>query len=90
MAFELATKGMHILFRPYDAAYRLYRRMTAPLFNLQACTHYRPIHDLESKQLIFDCLAGYDIAGEEGIGYHDPIPEAKRVWLFDFRGIYKR
>ncbi|KAG8156933.1 hypothetical protein KVR01_013155 [Diaporthe batatas] len=53
MASDLITKGMHILMRPYDAAYRLHQRMQAP--------------DLESRQMLFDILKESDAAGGKGI-----------------------
>lgn len=84
MAFELATKGMHILFRPYDAAYRLHRRMSSSLFHQRVCDKYQPFHDLESKQLLLDLLDGYDSTGEEGIKYHDPFIRAIASGAYSF------
>jgi cytochrome P450 len=67
VAGELVTKGLHMLLRPYNARYRLHQRMGAPLLNFRASNAYRPVQDLESKQLLFDLLAGYDREGEKGI-----------------------
>ncbi|RDW91754.1 hypothetical protein BP5796_01148 [Coleophoma crateriformis] len=67
VAGELVTKGLHMLLRPYNARYRLHQRMGSPLLNFRASNTYRPLQDLESKQLLFDLLTGYDREGEEGI-----------------------
>lgn len=64
---ELVTKGMHILVRPYDAAYRLHQRMEASLLNPGAARRYTPLQDLESSQMLFDILKESDAAGNNGI-----------------------
>ncbi|RMY55612.1 hypothetical protein D0864_13769 [Hortaea werneckii] len=56
MAGELACKGMHTLLRPYDARYKLHQRMATPFLNPSAANRYRPLQELESRQLIFDLL----------------------------------
>lgn len=70
MAGELVTKGMHMLLRPYDDRYRLHQRMEAPLLNLRAASFYRPLQDVESRQLLFDVLGEWDKYGEKGIDFH--------------------
>lgn len=57
MAGELACKGMHTLLRPYDARYKLHQRMATPFLNPSAANHYRPLQELESRQLLFDMLS---------------------------------
>lgn len=52
MAFDLVTKGNHILLRPYDAALKTHQRIEAPLLNAAASRHYTPVQDLESCHLL--------------------------------------
>lgn len=70
VAFELACRGLHILFRPYDAAYRRHQRMEAPLLQPRAVAAYQPVQDLETKQLLFDFLAQAERAGPAGLDPH--------------------
>ncbi|KAI1338418.1 putative cytochrome P450 [Xylariaceae sp. FL0016] len=70
MAGELVTKGMHMLLRPYDERYRLHQRMEAPLLNPRAANCYRPIQDLESKQLLFDIFAEVDKSESSDFHHH--------------------
>lgn len=70
MAGELVTKGMHMLLRPYDERYRLHQRMEAPLLTLRAASSYRPLQDVESRQLLFDVLGEWDKYGEKGVDFH--------------------
>ncbi|KAL7627180.1 hypothetical protein AAE478_003956 [Parahypoxylon ruwenzoriense] len=65
-ASELATRGMHLVNRPFDDAYRLRKRLQAPLLNESASNRYRTIQDLESRKLPFDILEGYYRQGEKG------------------------
>lgn len=67
MCGELVAKGMNILMRPYDAAYRLHQRMEAPLLNPGVAKRYVPLQDLESSQMLFDILKESDTVGEKGI-----------------------
>ncbi|KAI0007179.1 cytochrome P450 [Xylariaceae sp. FL0662B] len=71
VASELAMKGLHITFRPYNARYRLHQRMEAPLLNPRASNSYGPLQELESKQLLYDLLNKG--GGESGIDCHDPF-----------------
>ncbi|KAL4769862.1 hypothetical protein BDW60DRAFT_194018 [Aspergillus nidulans var. acristatus] len=64
MAGELVTKNMHMLLRPYDERYWLHQRMEAPLLTLRAASNYRPLQDVESRQLLFDVLREWDEHGE--------------------------
>ncbi|KAL4906223.1 hypothetical protein BDW74DRAFT_190243 [Aspergillus multicolor] len=70
MAGELVTKNMHMLLRPYDERYRLHQRMEAPLLTLKAASGYRPLQDIESRQLLFDVLRGWNEFGEKGVDFH--------------------
>lgn len=67
MCGELVTKGMHMLLRPYDAAYKLHQRMEAPLLSVRAAKNYTPLQDLEARQLLFDILKQSDAVGEKGL-----------------------
>lgn len=70
MANELVTKGLHLLFRQYDNRYKLHKRMHTPLLNLQASSTYRPLQDMESRQLLLDVLLEGDKCGEKGVDFH--------------------
>lgn len=70
MAGELVTKGMHMLLRQYDDRYRQHQRMEAPLLTVQSASSYRPLQDIESRQLLFDVLAESNEHGEKGVDFH--------------------
>ncbi|KAF4435534.1 cytochrome P450 [Fusarium austroafricanum] len=70
MAGELVTKGMHMLLRQYDERYRQHQRMEAPLLTARAASTYRPLQDIESRQLLFDVLTESDEQGEKGVDFH--------------------
>ncbi|KAI0129162.1 putative cytochrome P450, partial [Xylariales sp. AK1849] len=70
VAGELVTKGLHMLLRPYDAAYRLHQRMESPVLSPRAANAYRPLQEVESRQLLLDLLAGSDSAGEKGADFN--------------------
>jgi cytochrome P450 len=76
MAGELVCKGMHMLLRPYDERYKLHQRMEAPLLNLRAASAYRPLQDVESRQLLFDVLGEGDRVGEQGVDFHHHFERA--------------
>lgn len=67
MAAELVAKNMHLLLRPYDERYKLHQRMEAPLLTSRSASSYRPLQDLESRQLLFDVLGECDELGEKGV-----------------------
>ncbi|KAI0600161.1 cytochrome P450 [Biscogniauxia sp. FL1348] len=67
MAFELVAKYMHMLWRPYNAGHRLHQRLEAPLLNIRSANCYRPIHELESRQLLFDIWSKSETEGSKGI-----------------------
>ncbi|KAK0383012.1 hypothetical protein NLU13_8928 [Sarocladium strictum] len=70
MAGELVTRGMHMLLRQYDDRYRQHQRMEAPLLTVQSAGTYRPLQDIESRQLLFDVLEESSANGEKGVDFH--------------------
>ncbi|KAK9795615.1 hypothetical protein SCARD494_04586 [Seiridium cardinale] len=70
VAGELATKGLHMLLRPYDTAYRQHQKLEAKVLNIRAAINYRTLQDLEAKQLLFDLLTSCDSAGEKGVDFN--------------------
>ncbi|KAH8197565.1 hypothetical protein TruAng_008249 [Truncatella angustata] len=67
---ELATKGLHLLLRRYDAAYKLHQRMQSPVLNPRAANAYRPLQELESRQLLLDLLTSSDCAADRGTDFN--------------------
>ncbi|KAI1498864.1 cytochrome P450 [Biscogniauxia marginata] len=70
MAFELVTRHLHMLWRPYDEIHRRHQRLEAPLLNIRSANCYRPIHELESRQLLFDIGNEYKVVGMKGSNFH--------------------
>ncbi|KAK7997393.1 hypothetical protein PG989_005433 [Apiospora arundinis] len=71
VAAELALKGLHMLLRPYDSRFKLHQKMEAPLLSQASSLSYRPVFDLETKQLLLDLMSGSAEAGEAvGIDCH--------------------
>lgn len=60
MAGDCATKGLHLLLRPYDSAYRLHKRLGATVLNAAASRSYAPVIDLESCQLLTELMVCND------------------------------
>lgn len=56
VASELATRGLHTLFRNYDSRFRLHQRMGGPLLNPRAARCYQPLQEMESRQLLHDFM----------------------------------
>lgn len=81
---ELVTKGMHMLLRPYDARYRLHQRMEAPLLNFRAANCYRPLQDLESRQVLFDILTAAEAPGEKEnvINFHHHFERSMASFIY--------
>lgn len=73
---------MHMLLRPYDATYRLHQRMEAPLLNVRASNCYRPLQELESRQLLFDILHECESAGQKGINFHHHFERAMASFIY--------
>ncbi|AEO59410.1 hypothetical protein MYCTH_2307682 [Thermothelomyces thermophilus ATCC 42464] len=82
MSGELVTRGMHMLLRQYDERYRLHQRMEAPLLNLRSASSYRPLQDMESRQLLFDVLAEYDEVGAKGVDFHHHFERAMASFIY--------
>lgn len=82
MAGELVARGMHLLLRPYDDRYRLHQRMEAPLLALRAASSYRPLQDIESKQLLFDVLGEWHQFGEKGVDFHHHFERAMASTIY--------
>ncbi|KAK4233340.1 Fumitremorgin C synthase [Achaetomium macrosporum] len=82
MAGELVTKGMHMLLRPYDEWYRLHQRMEAPHLNLRSASAYRPLQDMESRQLLFDVLHEYSEVGAKGVDFHHHFERAMASFIY--------
>lgn len=82
MCGELVTKGMHMLLRPYDAAYRLHQRMEAPLLSVRAAKSYTLLQDLEARQLLFDVLRESDSAGEKGLDASHHFERAMASFIY--------
>ncbi|KAL2178434.1 cytochrome P450 [Thermothelomyces heterothallicus CBS 202.75] len=82
MSGELVTRGMHMLLRQYDERYRLHQRMEAPLLNLRSASSYRPLQDMESRQLLFDVLAEYDEVGARGVDFHHHFERAMASFIY--------
>ncbi|KAK8052460.1 hypothetical protein PG993_003845 [Apiospora rasikravindrae] len=76
MSGELVTKGMHMLLRQYDAQYKLHQRMEAPLLNMKASNCYRPVQEMESRQLLFDIIENTKTYGERGVDFHHHFERA--------------
>jgi len=89
MCGELVTKGMHMLMRPYDAAYRLHQRMEAPLLNSGAARRYTPLQDLEARQLLFDILKESDAVGDRGLDSSHHIERAMASFIYSLAYGYR-
>ncbi|KAK2037340.1 cytochrome P450 [Colletotrichum somersetense] len=55
---ELVSCGYNMLFRQYDAQFRLHQRLHVHGLNPRASVLYQPIEELESLELLNDMLAG--------------------------------
>lgn len=91
MAGELVTKGMHMLFRPYDAQYRLHQRLEAPLLNAKAAIAYRPVQELESRQMLFDVLKCVEENPDAGVSTRHHFERASEyLQNFCYRSLTRR
>ncbi|KUI60056.1 Fumitremorgin C synthase [Cytospora mali] len=71
LAGELALKGLHLLLMPYDAQYKIHQKMEAPLLTPRAAISYRPLLELESRQLLFNIVKGGK--SSKGVDCHQQI-----------------
>lgn len=62
MAGECVTKGLHVLLMPYGNQWRTHQKMQASCLNVRVSKSYKPLQDLESKQLAFELLSDNDFA----------------------------
>lgn len=62
MAGECVTKGNHVLLMTYGQQWRTHQKMQASCLNIRQSQMYRPVQDLESKQLVYDLLHSDDFA----------------------------
>ena len=44
--------------------------MEAPLLNVRASSCYRPVQEMESRQLLFDIIEDTKTHGEKGVDFH--------------------
>ncbi|KAG9231630.1 cytochrome P450 [Amylocarpus encephaloides] len=56
LAGDTVSAGRRQLFMPYGPRYRVVRKISHALLNITQSTGYRPVQNLESKQLLFDLL----------------------------------
>ncbi|CAG8952212.1 hypothetical protein HYFRA_00000952 [Hymenoscyphus fraxineus] len=56
LAGETASAGRRQLYLPYGPQYRALRKISHTCLNVTQSAGYRPVQDLESKQLLFDLL----------------------------------
>lgn len=62
MAGECVTRGLHVLLMPYGQQWRTHQKMQASCLNIRVAQTYKPLQDLESKQLIHELLDDNDFA----------------------------
>jgi cytochrome P450 len=56
--------------------------MEAPLLNLRAASSYRPLQEVESRQLLFDVLGEWDAFGETGVDFHHHFERATASTIY--------
>ncbi|ETN40993.1 uncharacterized protein HMPREF1541_02925 [Cyphellophora europaea CBS 101466] len=56
MGGECVSKGFRTLLMPYGQRWRLHQRLQASYLNIRVSQNYRPLQDLESKQLLHELL----------------------------------
>ncbi|KAK0718480.1 putative cytochrome P450 [Lasiosphaeria miniovina] len=54
MVSECVSKGYRTLFLPYGDKWRSYHRLHASVLNMRMSQTYRPIHDIESRQMLLE------------------------------------
>ncbi|TDZ68014.1 Fumitremorgin C synthase [Colletotrichum trifolii] len=53
---HLLSKGYNMFFRQYDSQHRIHTRLHIRSLNVESAALYRPIHELESLQLVHDLI----------------------------------
>jgi cytochrome P450 len=56
--------------------------MEAPLLTPRAASSYRPLQDLESRQLLFDVLGEYGEVGSKGVDFHHHFERAMASFIY--------
>lgn len=64
MAQELACRGKHIMFKPFNDDFLLPQRLAAPVLSARASACYTGSQDLESMQLLHDLLSTSNVSKE--------------------------
>ncbi|KIW95145.1 uncharacterized protein Z519_03729 [Cladophialophora bantiana CBS 173.52] len=57
MADDNVSKGRHIMLMTYGSKWRTHTKIQASVLNICVSQTYKPLQDLESKQLLFECLS---------------------------------
>lgn len=60
--YECMTKRLQPSFMPYGDLWKTINRLETPLLNTKAVKAYRPIHDLLSKQLLYELLSAKNLS----------------------------
>ena len=60
MADDNVTRGRHILLMTYGPQWRTHTKISASVLNIRVSQTYRPLQDLESKQLVHGLLSSND------------------------------
>ncbi|KAF6794614.1 cytochrome p450 [Colletotrichum sojae] len=68
---ELLAKGYSMIFRQYDARFRLQQRLHAHGLNAQAVGLYQPITELETLQFLHDIIQDTKASPEEAVTLPD-------------------
>ena len=62
MGGDCLSKGMRLLLMLYDSKYRKHQRIVSGHLNIKDSQTYRPLQDLESRQLVYELLSTDDFA----------------------------
>ncbi|OQU98374.1 hypothetical protein CLAIMM_04170 [Cladophialophora immunda] len=62
MADDNVTRGRHIMLMTYGPKWRTHTNIQASVLNARVSQTYKPLQDLESKQLVHEFLRGNDFA----------------------------
>ena len=62
MGGDCVSKGYRTLLMPYSDRWRKHQRLQASYLNIRISQTYRPLQDLESKQLIYEMLSTDDFS----------------------------
>ncbi|KAJ5578354.1 uncharacterized protein N7459_007318 [Penicillium hispanicum] len=62
MGGECVCRGLNTALRPYDAQWKLHRRLLSAFLNARTAASYESVQDLESKQLLYEMLDTNDFS----------------------------